>query len=863
MKKTRKAMLSAAVAIAMCTSVMAGTTYALFTSESNVNIAISSANVEVAANAVKLTKYSAVADENGEMLDELGNKYAYGAPETLAVSDGILKFENVKPGDKYELTLSVKNNSSIDVAYRTKFEFLRGDLKLMSAFKTTLDGKNVSNYKSYTGAWQDWDITDTVKTKTVTLVMEMPMNIGNAFKNLSADINVSIEALQGNASRTEAVNEQVYYVTDTAQAQAALDAAAGKATVMLAAGNYGALSLRQTDSSDVAYTLYDEADGGIHRLFVKTFERSVGELSVIGESGAIVDGFNVVTKPLGNINTSYIDNVDGQEYKVQQELHKISVDKLVIDNVALTKAVKLGGDDYVMPSVARIAETGSSLEVNDLTLRNCTMKGSGASAVESNRLLSYTGNSHMANIVVDNCTASDIWQGVYTLGNRNLTVTNCTFENLLHNAFAIQDRGDVNGGDIVISGNTVKNCNNRAVRFGKFKSGSVKIANNTFIDSGDEKGELCKAESIAAGVAVDFASNYLNGKTFEQAVKGFGEDVKVAVGATVSGIKGFEGVEFASIQDAYAAIHAKAEELGLTFGQETATAEKFNEFYTDGNITWTIYGEQHVDNEYLFSFGRKASRYDNDLNITGINIVAGDADAKLVMDKLVVLPYDWWYTNGDPNAKTVALNITGVTLEEGQATRISFEPNFGYTFNATYTDCVINGSIHYLWNNAANLTFERCAFNNKQTGAEDSYGLFVQGSITAESTVRIIDCTFDGYKRGINLQRDNTDFTVKGCTFRNLSVQDRAAIQITRGKSFTIDGNTFENTVMGSAIWFYSGYNASSTVITNNTINSQYYVMGYNGNSYKVTSSGNKGDTPHKCIEKDATEVTDSGIALN
>ena len=54
----RNVMVSSFMAIALCMSVVAGATFALFTSDSNVNVAITSGNVEVTATASDLTVYS-------------------------------------------------------------------------------------------------------------------------------------------------------------------------------------------------------------------------------------------------------------------------------------------------------------------------------------------------------------------------------------------------------------------------------------------------------------------------------------------------------------------------------------------------------------------------------------------------------------------------------------------------------------------------------------------------------------------------------------------------------------------------------------------------------------------------------------
>ena len=77
MKKTRNSIIiSAIMAIAMCVSLIAGATFAFFTSESQVNIAVTSGNVEVSATVENVEK--SYVDENGETVE---GKLYYGSAE--------------------------------------------------------------------------------------------------------------------------------------------------------------------------------------------------------------------------------------------------------------------------------------------------------------------------------------------------------------------------------------------------------------------------------------------------------------------------------------------------------------------------------------------------------------------------------------------------------------------------------------------------------------------------------------------------------------------------------------------------------------------------------------------------------------
>ena len=66
----RNVIVSAFMAIALCMSVVAGATFALFTSNSSVNIAITSGNVQVTATASDLVVYSPKSVNETEIVDK-------------------------------------------------------------------------------------------------------------------------------------------------------------------------------------------------------------------------------------------------------------------------------------------------------------------------------------------------------------------------------------------------------------------------------------------------------------------------------------------------------------------------------------------------------------------------------------------------------------------------------------------------------------------------------------------------------------------------------------------------------------------------------------------------------------------------
>ncbi|MBQ7879161.1 MAG: hypothetical protein IJ317_00785, partial [Clostridia bacterium] len=81
MKKKNKVLLTSMATIAMCASLVAGGTYALFTSESAVNIAISSGTVKVEATIGELTLSSTV---DGVTTAGVDGKWVNGGTATVS-----------------------------------------------------------------------------------------------------------------------------------------------------------------------------------------------------------------------------------------------------------------------------------------------------------------------------------------------------------------------------------------------------------------------------------------------------------------------------------------------------------------------------------------------------------------------------------------------------------------------------------------------------------------------------------------------------------------------------------------------------------------------------------------------------------
>lgn len=341
-----------------------------------------------------------------------------------------------------------------------------------------------------------------------------------------------------------------------------------------------------------------------------------------------------------------------------------------------------------------------------------------------------------------------------------------------------------------------------------------------------------------------------------------GADVELATSATIN------GQAYASLQEAYKAVQPIVSSV-FGLGQEAFSAsdtdkcEKFDELFPDGKITWTIYGEQKLTDAYMLSFGRKAS-YFGARTLKEIEVVGGNSQATLDLtgtNGTFALPYNWWGDTVD-NIKITFKGITFKGIESIPGTWATPEQETPYTFE----NCTFNGKVYGYHDYNINLTIKDCTFNAPEN-ENTQYALMLQSTTGINGTVTVDGCTFNGYTRGINLQRPNTDFVITNNTIRStVSEPDRGAIQLTDGKSFVVTGNKVDVNA-GNAFWFHdAATNADVTyTISNNDIKAPY--IGYSGVAAfdvneKITSSGNKFNNTNTtmCMKKGATAAEKTNL---
>ena len=272
------------------------------------------------------------------------------------------------------------------------------------------------------------------------------------------------------------------------------------------------------------------------------------------------------------------------------------------------------------------------------------------------RFVSWTKTTNnLRNLTVNNCTFEDCSEGVYTNPVYGVSVTNSIFNNINHNAVAIQDDDSaVDHGNVVISDNHFENVGNRIIRFNNVGDGTtITITGNTSVNSGKkDNGEIIKATTMPDSVNVNMTSNTwgdVNGKT---AVLGNGFK---PTSATIDASK------YATLDDAIEAAQ-NGEVIVVNAG----------EYNLNGSLTYT---------------GK------------AFTIKAADG-AKVSFDM----------------SNAVALHGAKITFE---GVTFDYKTNDNYigiqhADTLVYNNCTINGQV-FLY--ATNETFNVCKFNQTSAGA--------------------------------------------------------------------------------------------------------------------------------------------------
>lgn len=201
----RSIVVSAILVIALCVSLVAGATFALFTSESSVNITVSSGKIDVIASidADSIAVGTTLASPSGA--------------EAVLDANGDIALNGIVEGDYVTFNIKVTNNSTVAVKYRTIIS-CTADEGLFTGLVISIDGAEYTS--TIVTGYSELAVGS--GTITVPVKIALPEGAGNAYQGKTCTITYRVEAVQGNAD-TSVIDTYKYVYTASDLAAALTD----------------------------------------------------------------------------------------------------------------------------------------------------------------------------------------------------------------------------------------------------------------------------------------------------------------------------------------------------------------------------------------------------------------------------------------------------------------------------------------------------------------------------------------------------------------------------------------------------------------------------------------------------------------
>ena len=255
----KKVLLSSIMTIALCLCLIAGSTFALFTSNVDVNVAVTAGKVKVIATidteSLEIwSLYEAEEDARKE------NVFPNGGTATFTEGNATLVLDRLTPGDAMKFTIDVTNESNVHVQYRVRMMSepvskedgtYYTDLTDALVATAIIDGREyrIKGNERAT-VWADIEQNSTINDINVKLEFPNTEEDQNEYQEARANIYFIVEAVQGNAATVNEVYDTVVTTPDDLQ-KALLDTTGGTLN-----GNGATVALdTMIFSSKATYTL--------------------------------------------------------------------------------------------------------------------------------------------------------------------------------------------------------------------------------------------------------------------------------------------------------------------------------------------------------------------------------------------------------------------------------------------------------------------------------------------------------------------------------------------------------------------------------------------------------------------------------
>ena len=407
----KKKLLSSLLSLVLCFTLVVGSTYALFTSESKVNIAVSSGTVNVVASVKDVELYSMGVKQT--------DKFENGG--TATVNGGNLALNGVTAGDKAIVTIAMENKSDVTINYHIETEIV-GDLATMLDVKKIVDENGADKYVALESktSWAELSAGQSIDDLRISIELPVENEDANGIET-TTNISIKVIAQQGNAPITSTWDGKS---VDTSWFDNAQDGTT-EFEIESAAALAGLAELVNSNAIENKIAGYSKninaadalANGEIERLPVTvddlTFKLTTDVDLYCEDTTPAADGDPLTFRPIGDHskNGTFEGTFDGQGHTISK-LYQNGWD--------------LGYEWGVYGSYGLFGN------VNNATIKNLTLSG-GESYIEGGDT-SFVAGSATGTCVFENITIEDSISATYNNGNGGIIgwsgAGNYTFKNI-------------------------------------------------------------------------------------------------------------------------------------------------------------------------------------------------------------------------------------------------------------------------------------------------------------------------------------------------------------------------------------------------------------------------------------------------
>lgn len=820
----KKTIVSSILTIVLCLSLIAGSTYALFTSKDEVNIAVSSGKVEVKAVLKNLHYASELGD--GTTLE--------GSSAVITEEDRLLTLTNIVPGDYVTFDIVITNNSTVAINYRTVIQMLN-DTGLWAGLKVTIGANEAGEAVVYDGthSYANWaQLLPESEDIVVPVKISLPVEAEDKYQDKSCKISYRVEAVQGNAPVVDpyTYKDGVYYI-NSEEGMMLMN------QILATVPHNEGIAINFALTADMDMTGYTWApirahwvniDGQGHKVSnLNCTTNEVAKSGFVGYLGAgtikniTLENVTVAGEQagvlVGQVEAGTIENVtiagtntvsyyDDPAYDEQWSGVGAVIGVDVSGNTdktgvtiaeGATIAVAYNGFKTQLAGPAN--EFAFNLAINVTNNGTVTTEGN-AICMENGIGYLYIGNDKMLYTISDDFTSEtlNIPEGVTALRNKLLN-GNTTIKEVIIPESLTNFGGSPNGTQAATGGFFYKSAVEKIV----LPEGMTEIPVGAFNQAANLKEINIPSTVTTIGIGA-FGGTGLTELTIPASVTTIGggafRDMANLTTVIIEGDVTIPSYAFRSckkLENVYIKGEDVTFEKGMIFTcYDTGDGSGINIYVANETVkerllaadtaATTYGGYSIIVASFAFSSDEIEKAFANSNTVvlgSGNYVIPDSAQGKTLtiigngVDTVVATQDDGSYEGCDYSLDGSIVTFEGITINTDSHTYTGYA-----RLKATYNNCTINGT-YTLYDNSE---FNNCTFNV----SGDVYNIWTWGA----PTVTFNNCTFNSDGKALLLYGTaNTNLTVNGCTFNDKGglTDLKAAIEIGNdyGKSYTLTVN--------------------------------------------------------------------------